>query len=329
MANVQKSTIHKALLKRLTTIDREIGEKRFPNKERLANKLQISTKTIQRDIDFMKFEYDAPIEFDKHRKGFYYSDDKFRLNPIKIDSSDLLALAVTEKVLEQYKSSPYAKYFKKFYEKLSYLFDEKISIDARDLDRIMSFQIGPVRNVNENVMDKITIALRESRQIWIKYRTGHSGVVSGREIDTYHLRNHQGDWYIIAYCHKAKEIKIFAVSRILEIKLTNRHFDIPADFNIDNYFKYSFGIFESKEIYDVKLKIMNESARYIKERQWIKSQRIAELKDGSIILEFRVNNLTEIMKWVLAMGKDCKVIEPKELKKVIINQLKETLNNYK
>lgn len=328
MAQSKKAAINKALLKRLTVIDREIGEKRFPNKDRLATILEVSSKTIQRDIDFMKFEYDAPIEFNKQRNGFYYSDDKYRLNPIKIDSSDLLALAVTEKVLEQYKNSPYAKYFKKFYEKLSYLFDEKISIDAKDLDSIISFQIGPVRSVNENTMDKITTAVRESRRIWIKYRTGWSGEISDREIDIYHLKNHQGDWYIIGYCHKAQQIKVFAVSRIQQIKLTNRYFDIPEDFNIVEYFKDSFGIFESKEIYDVKLKIMNESVRYIKERQWIKSQKITENKDGSIMLEFRVNNLTEVMMWILAMGKDCIVLAPRKLVKLISNEYKTIIKYY-
>jgi predicted DNA-binding transcriptional regulator YafY len=178
-------------------------------------------------------------------------------------------------------------------------------------------------------MDKITTAVRESRRIWVKYFTGHSGEISDREIDIYHLKNHQGDWYIIGYCHKAKQVKVFAVSRIQEIKLTNRYFDIPDDFSIENYFKDSFGIFESKEIYDVKLKIMNESVRYIKERQWIKSQKITELNDGSILLEFRVNNLTEVFMWVLAMGKDCKVIEPKELREIIYNELNESLLNYK
>ena len=328
MAQAQKATVNKAFLKRLTVIDREIGEKRFPNKERLANKLEVSTKTIQRDIDFMKFEYDAPIEFNKQRSGFYYTEEKYRLNPIKIDSSDLLALAVTEKVLEQYKNSPYAKYFKNFYEKLSFLFDKKISIDAKDLDSIISFQIGPVRSINELVMDKITMAVRESRRVWVKYLTGHSGIVSDREIDIYHIKNHQGDWYIIGYCHKAMMIKVFAVSRIQEIKLTNRYFDIPEDFSIESYFKDSFGIFESKVVHNVKLKVMNESVRYVKEREWHKSQKITQLKDGSIYLEFRVNNLTEVLMWVLSMGKDCKVIQPKLLINDIKNELKGATSNY-
>ncbi len=329
MPDTNKSTVHKSLLKRLAVIDREIGCKRFPKKERLAQLLEVSEKTIQRDIDFMRFEYSAPIEFDKKRKGFYYSDIQYRLNPLKIDSGDLLALAITYKVLQQYSTSPYAKYFKKFYEKLSNLSEGKVSISAKDLDSIISFQIGPVRNMDEKIMDKITEALQENKRIRITYVTGYSGVQSEREIDIYHLKNHHGDWYIIGLCRKSGQVKVFAVSRIKAITLTNAFYDIPHDFSISEYFKDSFGIYESKEVHDVKLKIINDSVRYVREKQWHKSQKITELEDGSIFLEFRVNNLTEILMWVLSLGRDCEVIKPPIFKQLIIDELEHTIKNYK
>ena len=323
-----KVTVNKALLKRLATIDREISGKRFPNKIILARLLDVSSKTIQRDIDFMKYEYDSPIEFDNIRKGYYYTDNKFRLSPLSIDASDFLAIAVTEKVLEQYKDSPYAKHFRKFYEKLSYLFDSKITISAKDLDNIISFQIGPVRKVDEKTMEKLNIALKNNRRIKIKYFTAYSGISKEREIDPYHITNHQGDWYVIAYCHLAKEIKVFAISRIQEIKLTNHYYEIPSDFNIKEYFKGSFGIYESKEVYDIKLLITGDSMRYVKEKLWHESQKIIEQKEGSIIMEMKVNNLTEIMFWILSLGKDCKVLEPNKLKDAIISEIKGMIENY-
>ena len=46
MAQKSNTTVNKQLIKRITVIDREIGEKRYPNKERLAVRLEVSTKTI-------------------------------------------------------------------------------------------------------------------------------------------------------------------------------------------------------------------------------------------------------------------------------------------
>jgi len=329
MSKEINTSFNREQIKRVAVIDKEVGEKRYPNKERLADRLGVSSKTIQRDLDFMRFQYEAPIEYDPARGGFYYSDPDFRLNPLKIDASEFLALAVTEKVLAQYKDSPYAKYFKNFYNKISNLFDGKLSIDAKVLDKILSFSVGPARPVDKNVMSAVEKGLKGYRILHVKYITGYTKKESEREIDAYHMKNHLGDWYLIGYCHLAKEIRIFALSRIKEIRLTQRHFDVPDSFNINEYFKDSFGIFESDKIYNVKLKVMNETVGYISEREWHKSQKITQQKDGSILIEFKVNNLTEILFWVLSMGKDCEVLQPKELRDAVKNELKEAMKNYK
>lgn len=326
--NSKNSNISKSLIKRLAVIDREVGEKRFPNRERLAKRLGVSSKTIQRDIEFLKFHYNAPIDFDKNRMGFFYTDPSFRLNPLKIDSSDFLGIAVTEKVLAQYNNTPYSKYFQNFFRKLDNMLEGKLSVDLKDIDKIMSFYIGPVRSVDENIMRIVEIGLRESRRIQIDYLTGWSGKESERDLDIYHLKNFQGDWYAIGYCLKSKQIKVFSVSRIKKIRLTNIHFEIPDKFSIEDYFKDSFGIFESDKLYNIKLRFTSNGARYIKEKVWHKSQVITENYDGSINMDLTVNNLNEILTWVLSMGRECKVIQPKELKTMVRDELEATIVNY-
>jgi predicted DNA-binding transcriptional regulator YafY len=236
---------------------------------------------------------------------------------------------VTEKVLEQYKNTPYAKYFKNFYEKISNLFDRKITVDVKDIDRILSFHVGPARKVDEKIMQTVERALRECIRANMIYLTGYTGAVSERKIDIYHLKNHLGDWYVIGHDYKRNKIKIFAVSRIKEISLTNQRFEVPESFDINKYFEDSFGIFESNKIYNVKLKIMNESARYISEKQWHKSQKITNQKDGSILVEYKINNLTDMFFWVLSLGRDCEVLQPKEFREEVKRELKEAGKNYK
>lgn len=325
----KKTLVSKDLLKRIAVIDREIGSKRYPNKERLAKHFSVSTKTIQRDLEFMKFQYSAPIEFDKQHRGFYYDDASFRMNPLAVDASDFLAIAVTEKVLEQYKNTPYVGYFKNFYNKISNIYEGQLSVDIADLDKILSFYIGPVRYVSEEVMHTTERALREFIRCKMTYTTGYSGNVSERLIDIYHIKNYHGEWYLIGYCHKAKKVKVFALSRIKEIRHTNQHFTVPDSFSIEKYFEGSFGLFESSKSYNVKLRIMNDSVRYIKEKKRHSSEILTDQKDGSVILEYKVNDLTELIFWALSLGKDCEVIQPKEFRDHVIDELKEALKLYK
>lgn len=321
--------MNKTLLKRISVIDKEISNKRYPSKMHLSNLLEVSDKTIQRDIDFMKEEYSCPIEYHKLRKGYYYADDKFSLNPLTVSSSDFLEIAVTQKVLEQYSGTPFAKHFRIFYDKLSNICDEDVSISAAEIDEIYSFNIGPVRIVNGKILEQVKRAIESENTVRLKYHSMSRNVITTREVDPYHIRNYKGDWYMIGYCHSSNSVKIFAISRFKKFETTNKYFTKPEDFNIEKYFKFSLGIFESDKIYDVKLKITGESVRYINEKKWHSTEVKSLQKDGSLILKMKINNLYEMLAFCMRLGKDCTVIEPEILRKEVIKNHKEALLNYK
>src|SRR5207253_9581573 len=59
------------LWRRLQTVQHEIKEHRFPNASTLAKSLSVSTKTVQRDLDYMRDELEAPIEFSRDENGYF------------------------------------------------------------------------------------------------------------------------------------------------------------------------------------------------------------------------------------------------------------------
>src|SRR6188474_3220649 len=63
------------LWRRLQTIHHEIKEGRHPNTSSLAKQLSVSSKTVQRDIDYLRDELDAPIQFVRDENGYAYSRD--------------------------------------------------------------------------------------------------------------------------------------------------------------------------------------------------------------------------------------------------------------
>ncbi len=46
----------------------------FPNCSKLSKELEVSAKTIQRDIDFMRDRLGLPIEYDQLHFGFVYTE---------------------------------------------------------------------------------------------------------------------------------------------------------------------------------------------------------------------------------------------------------------
>ena len=63
---------------RLLRIDEELRAGNHVNASILAEKIGgVSPRTIQRDIEYMKLMYNAPIEWDEHSKTYYYSEPNF------------------------------------------------------------------------------------------------------------------------------------------------------------------------------------------------------------------------------------------------------------
>jgi proteasome accessory factor B len=77
---------------RIARICDEIGAGRYPNAEKLAEKLEVSSRTILRDIEYLKHTYGAPIEYDHNKRGFYYTEPNFFVGSIILTDSEFETL---------------------------------------------------------------------------------------------------------------------------------------------------------------------------------------------------------------------------------------------
>ena len=78
------------------------------------------------------------------------------------------------------------------------------------------------------------------RQLDMVYWTASRNETTRRDFDPYELSLVDDGWYVFGYCHKAAEIRQFAVQRVRLVKETGETFDRPADFRAVDYMKGSF-----------------------------------------------------------------------------------------
>jgi predicted DNA-binding transcriptional regulator YafY len=315
-------------LSRIAYIDRELSNGNFPSARMLAGQYQVSTKSIQRTIDFMKTTFNAPIIFDRKIKGYYYSEKKFRLNLLSLNEKDLYTLALMQKALDQ-TSGPFKKDITGLYNKLYYLYSDRIGIHLSDIDDVISFRIKSSRNIDQKIFEDLKSSAKNYTSVNTEYLTGYSGKLSQRLLDPYQIINEKGEWYLVAYCHKDKDIRTFSISRFKKTEPTVNKFERKKNFNVNKHFENSFGIFESDKIFSVKLYFDKDAARYVKEKIWHRSQKVKGYPDGSIILTMKLNSLVEVKFWVLSWGKSCKALAPKKLKESLKEELMNALINYK
>jgi predicted DNA-binding transcriptional regulator YafY len=65
------------------------------------------------------------------------------------------------------------------------------------------------------------------------------------------------------------------------------------------------------------------------EKIWHESQKITKLLDGGIELTFKVAGIDEIKRWVLSLGPEALVLEPKRLQEMVQKDLAGTWQQYR
>ncbi len=311
---------------RLLIIDQRIRENKYPNCSSLAREIEVSPKTIARDIQFMRDLMHAPIEFDPHENGYYYAEANYFLPALQLRQSDILSLIINQRILTQYENTPYYEDIKAAIQKvLSFIPDRE---DVEQNADFLSFQPLPSSKIERRYFDLIQQAILEQRQLKISYHAIYSDEHSTRLVDPYLLHNHYANWYLIGHCHLRGEVRIFALNRITSIEITSHCFQRPSDFSIEKLLQHSFNLIFGGEIHHVVLKFTPYQARWIRERRWHNSQKLTELENGGLILEMDVQGLQNVKNWVLQFGAEVEVIAPEALRENIKNEIEKMSKLY-
>ena len=307
-------------LRRIVAIDREISKRKYPNKETLAKQLEVCTRTVARDLEFMRDSQGAPIEFDRNRNGFYYSDPNYRLAAVNLNRREVVAMYLANRILGQYRHTPWEEDFKAAFEKIAGELPPETLIEISAFDDALYFQPKPVAVHEVGIFKSIADSIVNERRIEVEYHTYQRDEVSIRKLDPYCLANVAGDWYLVAHCHTRGEVRVFSPSRIRSLKILPEPFVRPTSFCAEEYFKPGFSILLGGREYTVRLRFSKAVARYVLERQWHPSQEMKERRDGAVDMKLRVRGLDEIKRWVLSWGKEVEILAPRGLRNSVAKE---------
>ncbi|MDR9502177.1 MAG: WYL domain-containing protein [Desulfurivibrionaceae bacterium] len=299
---------------RLLFIDRKIQEGGYPNCSSLAAEWEVSSKTIQRDLDYLRYQLEAPLTYSATQRGYYYTEPRYHLPAMDVKESDLFAIYLAEKLLQQYEGTPVYHNLCQVFRKIEDSLPAKTSLGpGSDFSRFTFFSAAQTM-ISPGIWQAVFEGLRSLHSLEISYQAAASGGRSSRRrIDPYHGVRFEGDWYVIAYCHLRQKIRTFSLARISEAELTKESFLIPADFDFEAITASHFGVHWSGRETLVRIRFSNQVAPYIRERIWHSSQQIIEEEDGALLLELTVSHLFELRKWLLSWGRHARVLEPSEL----------------
>lgn len=324
---MEKQREQKAKSFRLLHIEQLIKTMNYPNVPALQKETGVSRSTIMRDLESLLNDYDAPIEYDYFHKGYYYTDESYKVRNVKIAESELVAIAGLLPLLERYKNTPLEDSIKNVYSTLTDMLPNQIEVQA-DIASHVQFISEAIPNVDSEVFNAVFKAIKTHHVIEFGYRSIKATEHTPHTAWPYKIYNQKGDWYVICYNPARDDYVPFTLSRMKDVKLTQSFQPDPhySDrVNIDP----NFGIWTNDNPPEkIELLFDKDINTYILERQWHKNQQSHQNPDGSVYLSFESNQTQEIMFWILKFGSKVKVLSPQSLKDKVINELQKAARLY-
>mgnify|MGYP003583522179 CR=1 FL=1 len=176
-------------------------------------------------------------------------------------------------------------------------------------------------------------AIQNRKRVEFYYCKYVEGIAEKRTIEPYFIKEFKGRWYIIAKDRKDKQIKSFALDRIVNDPMPaspSASFDIPKSITPASYFKDSYGVFKISDAKteDVELSFKPLKGKFIKSQPLHNSQIIITDSDEEMRIRLKLQITHDFIMELLSHGSEVKVIAPDSLKKRIIQELEEAKNQY-
>ncbi len=284
-----------------------LQKKKVTAKE-LADRFEVSTRTIYRDIETLSMA-NIPIYASKGKDGGIGILDEYVLNRTILSEEEqnqiLFALQSIKKVVGQEEEAVLSK--------LSTLFNKKvedwIKIDFSNWDR---------DSEKEDRFNKIKTAILNRKQIEFVYYNSN-GEESKRIVEPLRIWFKDKSWYLISYCMTKEDYRIFKISRMKEIRILDKTFEreLPEEKKEENYNLGSISL---------ELEISKEMAYRVYDE--FESEEISKNKKGDFIIKVEYPEGEWVYGFILSFGEYIKVLSPDKVKRIVKTKLEKTLKNY-
>lgn len=295
----------------------------------IASKLEISVRTVYRDIDIL-CEAGIPLATASGPNGGIYLMDGYSVGIKHLQEEDIINLYLSGMGILPDRQSDMATKLNNTLLKLQKNLSSKQSSNLDDIRRKFYFDDTSWWGDNQHLdnIDTIIQGVFKSKILSISYQK-YEGKLSVRRVHPYGIVVKRMDWYMIAYCEKNKNIRTFKCERIIECEILDDNFNMPKDFSIEEYWNKSQKIFKNlcaeNENYPVIIKVHKNEVDALKDLEALEIK-----EDGNYLLatinmygyEFAINT-------ILKMIRDVEVIGPLELKVSIAKELDNIIKRYK
>ncbi|WP_336164698.1 YafY family protein [Fusobacterium polymorphum] len=284
-----------------------ILEKEKVTANELADKFEVSVRTIYRDIDSIS-SVGVPIFTTQGKGGGIKIDNEYILNKSLFDTNEkeeiIAALQGLEKTNKSYKSELITK--------LSALFKIKNS-NWIEID----FTSWGSNNTYQDLFNALKTVIINKNIISFSYNSS-KGEKINRKVKPIRLLFKEQDWYLYAFCLLRNDFRYFKLSRVKDLELLAINYkDDFEDIILKKEIKY-------ENMVNIKLKF-NKNVAF---RVYDEFKAIEEDEKGNLYVEIKIPNNYKLYNYIFSFGANVEILEPKEIRNQFKNIIDELAKKY-
>lgn len=179
-------------------------------------------------------------------------------------------------------------------------------------------------------VDPIIEAMQNNKGLAIDYQE-YKGSRESFYFQPYALKVYNRHWYLLGYSSKTDSVQNIALERILDLRILDKYFVLPNDFDARKYYANTIGIYEDTDIpvSNVRIRVYGFQIESIRSLPIHKSQKETYSVYGKYSeFTYRLCITQDLVNQLLSMGDDVEVLEPQELRNKIKTKLQSALDRY-
>ena len=282
-------------------------ERKTITAKELAERFEVSTRTIYRDIEILS-QAKIPVYANKGNGGGIGLFEDYVLDKSVLSEEEqnqiLFALQSMEKISNQDE--------KNILEKMSSIFN-KSKTNWIDVD----FSDWGTNGEQDQTFNLIRNAILKHNVIEFVYYNSY-GEEKKRQAEPLQIYFKDKSWYLKAYCRLKQDYRLFKISRMKDIILLNKTFERELPQIKENKFDYKTIQLELEISKDMSYRVYDE----------FKMEDIIKNKNGDFIIKVEFPENDWVYGYILSFGENVKVLSPGYVKSIIKEKLQKSLKNY-
>jgi predicted DNA-binding transcriptional regulator YafY len=286
------------------------------------------SRTIRRDLEALELHFPVFAMRQNGRtvwklvEGYQGGVPQLGFSP-----AELMALVFSRDLLKPLDGTPIKESLDSVFNKAAAALPAEAAAYIQRLRSYFSVGFGPHKSYSEyrETVERLTRAIDQKRTVEMRYYSASRDATRLRAVDPYRLWYAGGALYLIGYCHRRQDVRMFAVERIRSLAVTSKPCQMPLNFDIEAYVQDALVVMRGKPV-EVELVFDRRTAAWVKDREWHPSQRLELIKDGRLKMYLSVADTPELVGWILSFGGGVRVVAPAQLREGVLAEAKRILD---